>query len=210
MRLPICSTLVGVLGCAVVHGVSGQPAKPSAPTAWGLFSVRYDTHSSDFIYAVYGYGRSFAMVGALQNPRSGFTELLGAVGRNFTIRDGQTQSVALGAARTDNRWYTQLYYLPDVRIGALDVRATSEWDVPVSRGGMLQFGLSPLSATVPAVRSLAAGLSLDLGASQGDRTTAAIGPELRLALPNAVLGTDVQRMLNSNAGRVRLFFTTQF
>src|SRR4051812_14916279 len=71
---------------ACVTPRAGAQSSPER-TPWGLFSARYDTHTSDFIYALYGYGRSFAMVGTLQNPRSGWTELVGAFGHTFTFGD---------------------------------------------------------------------------------------------------------------------------
>src|SRR3954468_11020013 len=83
---------------------------PSAP--WGLFSVRYDTRTSDFIYAGYGYGNTFAMVGLLDNPRSGYSELLGGLGRRFSIANGPTQFAAIAAAHATEGWYAQLYFLP--------------------------------------------------------------------------------------------------
>jgi hypothetical protein len=183
---------------------------PATRAPWGLFSARFDTRTSDFVYAVYGYGRSFAMVGTLQNPRSGWTELVGAVGRTFAIGGGPTHSIATGVARASDGWYGQLYYVPTVGAGPLRVRATAEWDVPLSKRGATQFALSPLSVTVPVVRFVETGMSMDLGAEKGSRTTVAIGPELRVAIPGAAIGSDIQRLTDGSASRVRLFFTTQF
>jgi hypothetical protein len=199
--------VVSVLALTAPSVARSQEAE-AAP--WALFSVRYDTRTSDFIYAAYGYGHAFAMVGALQNPRSGYTELLGAVGSTFAIRDGPTQSVAIGAARASDSWYAQLYYLPSLHRGPVWIRATSELYLPLSRTGTLQFSVSPLSATVPIFSSLDGGVAMDVSASRGARTSSAIGPELRLTLPKAVLGTDIQKVLNERATRFRIFFTTTF
>src|SRR5919202_356829 len=146
--------VVSVLALTAPSVARSQEAE-AAP--WALFSVRYDTRTSDFIYAAYGYGHAFAMVGALQNPRSGYTELLGAVGSNFTIGCGPTQTVAIGAARASDSWYAQLYYLPSVHRGPVWLRMTSELYLPLSRSGTRQFAVSPLSATVPVVGFLDAG-----------------------------------------------------
>lgn len=178
--------------------------------SWGLFSARYDTYTSDFIYAVYGYGRSFAMVGTLQNPRSGWTELVGAIGRGFTLGDGPSQSVAAGVARAQDRWYAQVYFVPAVPIGRAWLRATAEFDLPMSHGGTTQFAFSPLSLTVPTVRFLEIGMGMDLDAADRARTTAAVGPEVRVTIPGAVIGADLQRMAEGSTSRFRLFFTTQF
>ena len=199
--------VVSVLALTAPSVARSQEAE-AAP--WALFSVRYDTRTSDFIYAAYGYGHAFAMVGALQNPRSGYTELLGAVGSTFAIGSGPTQSVAIGAARASDSWYAQLYYLPSLHRGPVWIRATSELYLPLSRTGTLQFSVSPLSTTVPIFSSVDGGVAMDVSASRGARTSIAIGPELRLALPKAVLGTDIQKVLNERATRLRIFFTTTF
>jgi hypothetical protein len=199
--------VASVLALTAPSVVRSQEAEAAS---WALFSVRYDTRTSDFIYAAYGYGHAFAMVGALQNPRSGYTELLGAVGSTFAIGDGPTQSVAIGAAHASDSWYAQLYYLPSLRRGPVWIRATSELYLPLSRTGTLQFSVSPLSATVPIFSSVDGGVAMDVSASRGARTSIAIGPELRLALPKAVLGTDIQKVLNERATRLRIFFTTTF
>lgn len=198
----------GALLLASAASTQAQAAPERAP--WGLFSARYDTHTSDFIYALYGYGQTFAMVGTLQNPRSGWTELVGAVGRTFTVRGGPAHSVAAGVARAGKEWYAQLYYVPTVRAGPAWLRATAEWDFPIATEGTTQFALSPLSLTIPTLRFVETGLSMDLAAAHGARTSVAVGPEIRVALPAATIGTDLQRMTDGSTSRLRLFFLTQF
>ena len=82
-------------------------AQAASPAPWALFSARFDTHTSDFIYSVYGYGNGFGMVGVLYNPRSTFNELLVGGGRKFQV-SGLTQFTAVAAAREDGLWYAQL------------------------------------------------------------------------------------------------------
>jgi len=201
----------GILALALLLGVPSLAAgQGAAPAAFGLFNVRYDTRTSDFIYAAYGYGTTFAMVGVLQNPRSGYTELLGGVGRMYAAGDRYSHAIAVAAARASDAWYAQLYYLPSIHAGRTWIRATSEWYIPVDRAGTLQFAFSPLSATVPVARFVEVGLAMDLAAQRGDKTGGGIGPELRIKLPRAVLGADAQRMATANASRARLFFTTSF
>jgi hypothetical protein len=204
-HLRITSALLVAL--AVPSIASGQTA---GPAPWGLFTARYDTRTSDFIYAVYGYGNSFGMVAVLHNPRSGYSEVLGAVGRNFRMGGGPTQSVAVGASHATEAWYAQLYYLPSLHRGPLWVRVTSELYLPLERAGTVQFSLSPLAATIGVSRSVEAGLSADLSAAQGAALSTAAGPEVRVALPKAVLGTDLQKMLGGPGGRFRVFFLTSF
>ena len=177
---------------------------------WSLFSVRYDTRTSDFIYSAYGYGRVFGMVAALDNPRSGYTELIGAVGTTFPVQHGRTQFAAVGVARATDAWYAQLYYLPSLRVGVTTLRATSEMYLPLERAGSVQFALSPLSVTIPVTHAIEAGVATDIAASEGTKTSTGIGPELRLTLPHATLGTDVEQVLEAHSTRFRLFFVTSF
>jgi hypothetical protein len=181
----------------------------SAP--WSILSIRYDTRTSDFIYAVYGYGRVFAMAAVLDNPRSGYTEVLGGLGTRFSVGGGPTQFTAGAVARVGDAWYAQLYYLPTLHTGPVTTRATAEAYIPISGPGTVsQFALSPISATVAASKRLEAGVGMDLAAASQDRTSTAIGPELRLALPNATLILDAQHALDRAASRLRLSFLAAF
>jgi hypothetical protein len=183
----------------------------SAPRAtWGLFSVRYDTRTSNFIYSGYGYGDSFAMVGLLDNPRSGYTELLGGLGRRFSIAGGSTQFAALAAARATDGWYGQIYFLPTLHRGAAWVRATSEAYVPLTNSGTPQFALSPIAATLTVNARLEAGLSTDWAIARDATPTTAVGPQVRLSLPNATLSVDAQRFLGASASRLRISFLAAF
>lgn len=188
------------------RGASSQAA-PREP--WALFSARYDTRTSDFIYAVYGYGDSFGMVAVLHNPRSNYSEVLGGLGRNFHL-DGQTQSVALAVSRASDAWYGQLYYLPAIHGQHLWLRATTELYVPLEKGGTVQFAFSPLSATVGLARGVEVGAATDLAIAAGAPSSIAAGPEIRVNIPKAVLGVDVQRGLNAPDSRLRVFFLSSF
>jgi hypothetical protein len=204
----------GMLIAGLVAGFSpnlrAQTANAAQPAAWSLFTVRYDTRTSDFIYALYGYGSTFAMVGALHNPRTNWSELLGAVGRTFSAANGGSYAVAAGVAQTPGQWYAQLYYVPHLRVGPVALHATTEWDVPLNDAGVMQFAFSPLAITIPTAHALEIGLAMDLAATRGDRSAVALGPELRATLPHAVLGIDAEQFATERGGRFRVFFTTQF
>jgi len=199
----------GIVLCLLLMFPAVEARAQAKAAPWALFTARYDTRTSDFIYALYGYGSTFGMVGALHNPRTDWSEVLGAVGRIFTDAAGNSHTVATGVAQTARLWYGQVYYAPSVRVGFANVRATAELDYPISRGGVTQFALSPISGTIRSVGSVELGLAMDLSAARGDRPAVAIGPELRLPLPRATLGVDAERMTNGTGDRVRVFFMTQ-
>jgi len=197
---------------ALLIGAAPRVARAQAAparTPWSVFSARFDTHTSDFIYSVYGYGSEFGMVGVLYNPRSTFNELLVGGGHRLSLA-GQTQLVAVAAAREDGLWYSQLYILPTVRVGHVWLRATSELDAPISSGGTLQYSLSPVSATVPVAGWLEVGAGADMGMARGSRTELDVGPEFRIALPSATLTVDGQRGLDATRNRLRIGFVAAF
>lgn len=190
-------------------GLAAQSGAGEAPSPWGLFSARYDTRTSDFIYAVYGYGSSFGMVAVLHNPRTDYSEVLGGIGRNFSMA-GQSQAFALAVSHATEAWYAQLYYLPAIRRGAVAVRATTELYLPLERAGTTQFAFSPLSATVGVSRLVEAGIATDFSAAERSASSVATGPEIRVTIPKATLGADLQRTLGAPGSRLRVFFLTSF
>lgn len=200
------AALVFLAALLCSRGATGQ-APSAAP--WGLFSARYDTRTSDFIYAVYGYGPTFGMVAVLHNPRTDYSEVLGGIGRNFAMA-GQTQAVALAVSHASEAWYAQLYYLPSLHRGDLSLRATTELYVPLERGGTTQFAFSPVSMTVGVWRSVEAGLAADVGIQQGSASSVGAGPEIRVAIPKATIGVDLQHIMGGSSSRLRLFFLTSF
>lgn len=199
--------LVGaLLACLAPRAARAQA---TSPAPWSLFSARFDTHTSDFIYSVYGYGSGFGMVGVLYNPRSTFNELLAGGGRKFQV-SGLSQFVAVAAAREDGLWYTQLYILATVHAGPLWIRATSELDAPISAGGALQYSLSPVSATIPVGGWFEAGIGADIAMARESKTEFDLGPDFRFGLPHATLTVDAQSGLDAKRSRLRLGFVAAF
>ncbi|MDB4878803.1 MAG: hypothetical protein JWL60_249 [Gemmatimonadetes bacterium] len=196
-----------LLTLAAPHSAPAQ----DRPAAWGFVNARYDTRTSSFLYSGYGHGPLFAFAGVLANPRSGYTEVLGGAGATFDAGSGSSHMVALAAARATEAWYAQLYYLPTVRAGILTARATTQLYIPLEGAGVRQLAITPLSVTMPVARRLEAGLATEVAAAQGAATYLGIGPELRLAIPRATLGTDLFLEVTEGRGlRWRTFFSTAF
>jgi hypothetical protein len=205
LRTALLASLLSVL--LPIHARS-QGAPTTAP--WGLYSIRYDTRTSNFIYAGYGYGDTFGMVAVLHNPRSGYSEHLGGIGRRFTFANGPTQFAALAVAKATEGWYGQLYLLPTLHRGNTWVRATSESYVPLSSSGTPQFALSPIAATFAVNARFEAGVSTDWAIARDAGPTTAVGPQIRLAVPSATLSLDAQRVIGSKASRLRVSFLAAF
>lgn len=193
-----------VLTVVLAASAEGQAAAP----VWGFFNARWDSQTSSFIYAGYGYGRLFGFGGVLANPRSGYTEVVGGAGATFG--GGKFSSlVGLAGAKATEAWYAQLYYLPTVMIGPATLRATLEWYFPLEDAGIRQFAITPVSVTVPMGRRLEGGVAGELAAAQGFASSVWVGPELRLRIPRATIGVNAFAGLGE-AGRGRAFFNTSF
>ena len=187
----------------------GQRDASGREDAWGFVIARYDTRSSASIYTGYGWRHLFAMGAVLNNPRSGDAELLGGVGAVFRTGANAEHWLALATLRSGADSFTQVYWLPTVRMGAVTTRAQVKWSIPANGGGPQKFTLSPMSLTLSR-RSLAGGLAVEMATANGTRTSIGTGPEFRLKLPGAVLGVDALHDVSGNGSRLRLFFTSVF
>jgi hypothetical protein len=184
-------------------------AQTSAGT-WGFVNAQYNTRSSSYIYTGYGWHGAFAMAGVVNNPRSGYAELLGGVGGVFKTGADAEHWLAFATTRTGAVSFAQIYWLPKVRIGAVTSRATVKWRVPYAAGQPQKLSVSPLSMMLPFGRRLAGGVAMELTAAERARTTVGAGPELRFRLPGAALGIDALRDVTGNGSSVRLFFASMF
>ena len=209
----IRSTYIPLLTGAILtlhaSAALGQPSVGGKEDAWGFVTARYDTRSSASIYTGYGWRHVFAMGAVLNNPRSGDAELLGGVGAVFRTGANAEHWLALATLRSGADSFTQLYWLPTVRMGAVTTRAQVKWSVPDNGGGPQKLTISPISLTLPR-RSLAGGLAVEMATAKGTRTSIGTGPELRLKLPGAVFGADALHDVPGNGTRLRLFFASMF
>lgn len=182
----------------------------SSAGTWGFVNARYDTRSSAYIYTGYGWRGAFAMAGAVNNPRTGYAELLGGVGAVFKTGADAEHWLAFATAGTGAVSFAQIYWLPKVRIGAVTSRATVKWRIPYSGSEVQKLTISPLSMTAPLGRRLDGGGAVELAATEGARTSVGTGPELRLRLPGASIGMNALRDVRGNSSGMRLFFASMF
>lgn len=177
--------------------------------AWSLVNVRYDTRTSDAVYTAYGWKHLFALFGALDNPRSKYTELVAGIGGRFADGGRSSQYVALAASRAPESWYAQLSFHTTMSAGVLTTHANTLAYLPLSRAGAGQLHVN-VSSVVALGRAVAAGPVADVAADRGARTSLGFGPELRIALPSATLGVDAYRQIDVKASRVRVFLGAAF
>ena len=182
----------------------------SSAGTWGFVSARYDTRSSAYIYTGYGWRRGFAMAGVVNNPRTGYAELVGGVGAVVNTGPDAEHWLAVATAGAGALSFAQIYWLPKVRTGAVTSRATVKWRIPYRGAEPQKLSVSPLSMTVPLGGRLAGGVAMEVAAAEGAHTDIGTGLELRLALPGAALGANALRDVNGKGSGVRLFFASMF
>lgn len=199
-----------LLATCLLVPLRAAPAQSAVDPTWGFISARYSSATADFIFAGYGHGPVFGMVGMVNNPRSGYTEVLGGVGARFPLGAAPSHAVALAASRATESWYTQLYYLPTVTLGRIAAEATLQLYMPAGSGGVRQFGINPLSVLTPVVGDFAAGASYQLGTEEHAGPRHAAGPALRVTIPKGALTLDLLRGLRDFNDEARVSFRAFF
>ena len=182
----------------------------SSAGTWGFVNAQYDTRSSAYIYTGYGWRRAFAMAGVVNNPRTGYAELVGGVGAVLKTGADAEHWLAVATAGAGDLSAAQIYWLPKVRTGAVTSRATIKWKIPYRGTQPQKLSVSPLSMTMPLGGRLAGGVAMEVAATEGARTDIGTGLELRLKLPGAAVGVDALRDVNGKGSGVRLSFASMF
>lgn len=107
--------------------------------------------------------------------------MLGGVGRRVG-REPVGAIIAVAASLAPDAWYAQVYLFPTLSLGRMTVSGTAVWYEPLEAGGVRQFYLNPLTATVPVGRHVEAGVSDVLAVQAGAPANNMAGPTLRLRL----------------------------
>ena len=197
------------IGAMVTLHASAAHGQSRAGT-WGFVNARYDTRASAYIYTGYGWRGVFGMAGVVNNPHTGYSELVGGAGVVFKTGPDAEHWVAFATAGAGSRAFAQIYWLPKVRAGAATYRATVKWKIPYDGSEPQKLSVSPLSMTVPLGGRLAGGVAMDVAAAEGARANIGAGPEVRLTLPGAALGLNVLGDVTGKASGVRLSFASAF
>ncbi len=210
MTKSISLTSRAVAMLALLGGAPKPAVAQERSTTWGFVSARYDTRSSDYIYSGYGWRRGFGLAGVLHNPRTGDAEIVAGLGATFMPWKGSEHWLAFAVAHASEGRIAKVYWLPTIRTGVVTSRATVTWATPLNDNGVSRLSISPLSITAPFSRRVAAGVAVDVSAKEGARSSAGVGPELRIKLPGAGVGVDVLRDVTSAGWRLRVFFASAF
>jgi hypothetical protein len=166
--------------------------------------ARYATSSASNLYAAYGFGKAGIVFGMVENPRSGYRELvMGALSR-LTWR-GQALTVAVAAADASDGTYLQTYLVPSLARGSVSLSGTIEWYQPLG-SGTRQLDVNPVTILIRLGPRLSAGAFYALGFAEGAAPRQRAGPALQVALPPGALKLEVVRNVSHSANEVRVVF----
>jgi len=123
-------------------------AQDSAYTPHGFISTRYDSWTSSNIYIGYRVGPVTPMAALVSNPRTGYREHILGVVKNVTFTSQVNFTFAVAGAKAIDAWYGQLYILPSITVGPVEVNGTFEQYIPMEESGASQYGFNPANLFV--------------------------------------------------------------
>lgn len=199
----------------IAFALGGQPlaAQDTTPSPHGFIATRYDTHTSSNIFVGYSLGPVTPMVALVQNPRSTYREsILGLV--RFT-RPGHhlalTYAIA-GAHVTDSdrSWYAQLYLLPTLTAGSVEVSGTFEGYLPLDSKGVGQFALNPGNVFIRLAPRWKVGAVTVLSTQSNAPYSLGAGPSLQFGVPHGSITLDVVANVTRWDTEERVSFFTSY
>jgi hypothetical protein len=198
--------MAGVVAAAMVFASgAGRAQVLDHPHANFLF-FRFASHTSLALYASYGDGNTLLVAGMIQNPRSGYHEIDGAIGRVVNVGASFSNVVAVGVVSASDSWYAPLYWLPVYTVGRLHLNGSLEYYEPLQHQGARQLDVNPLTAMVRTVGSLQVGAAYLLYTQVASVPTHEWGPAARLPVPNGTVQLEWLLRPRSGATDLRLTF----
>ena len=198
--------VAGVVAAVVaLAGRGGRAQVLDHPHANFLF-FRFASHTSLALYASYGDGSTLLVAGMIQNPRSGYHEIDGAIGRVVNIGSHFSNVVAVGVVSASDSWYAPLYWLPSYTAGRLHVNGSLEFYQPLQHQGTRQLDVNPLTVMLRAVGPLQVGGAYLLYTQVASIPTHEWGPAARLPIPNGTVQLEWLLRPRSGATDLRLTF----
>jgi hypothetical protein len=210
-RLRLAAGTLAAIAALVLVDAAAAPgahaqAEPAGPPVWGFVSARYSTGTAGFLFGGYGYGPAFAMVGMVNNPRSGYTEFLGGAGGRFVTGPRVSHAVAFAASHATEAWYAQIYWLPTLAFGSMTVEATVQASAPLEDAGDAQLAINPLTVHLRLAPRVSIGPVAQVALQDGIGPAYAAGAGVRLTVPAGAVTVDLLRGIRAFDHEVRISF----
>ncbi len=185
------------LACAALfalahHGapLAAQDVAARSEAGPGYLEFRFATESSIALYAGYSAGPFLIVAGMLQNPRTDYEEILGGIVMTAFANDRAELLVAPAVAWSNTGWYAQGYLLPAVWFGPIELSGTLQFGLPLEDEGYRNAYVSPLNVWLDALPFVDVGVAWYAAFEEGFGSFHAVGPALRLPIPNGALSVD--------------------
>ena len=191
-----------------LSAAGGRAAGQRAESSFGpnFLSFRYASRTSLSLYAAYGEGNLLLFAGMVQNPRTAYRETAAGLGLNVRLGNGASAVVATAVASAIDSWYAQVYILPDLTAGRLNVNGMLELYQPLERAGARQLDRSPWSAFWRLSDRLQVGAAYLLYTQVGAPPPRKAGPTVRVTVPHGNLTAAFFDRIGERKTEVRLTF----
>lgn len=203
-------TFVRSLFLALTLLAAAAPRSHAQGAGPSFLIFRYASQSSLGMYSGYSAGRAIVVVGMLHNPRSAYREIMGAVGTRVAASNGNGVMIAPGIAYTNTGWYSQLYFVPDVRVGRLAISGTLQLAEPLSARGARAAYISPGNALFNVGGGIAVGAAYYGGIERGSLPSHGAGAAIQRAVPHGSITLELVKGVVVASDEVRLTLRSSF
>lgn len=180
--------IAGAVALAAPAAAQQETARSEAGP--GYLEFRFATESAIALYAGYTAGPVLLVVGMLQNPRSDYEEILGGAVVTVFADDRAELLVAPAIAWSNTGWYAQGYFLPALWLGPLELSGTFQFGLPFEERGYRNAYVSPLNVWLRALQYVDIGAAWYAAFEEGFGSFHALGPALRVPIPNGAISVD--------------------
>ncbi len=192
---------------------NAQEAKPVRTETGSFLFARYASRGASVLYAGYGMGWGGVFFGVVDNPKTGYNELIAGVNtRRVWQRPKSQRSLLVGLAAADisDGDYAQLYVIPSYSRGRFSATGTLELYQPLDHRGTKQGELNPVQAFWRVHPKWSVGASSVIGFGDGFKPYARGGPALKLDVPRGEIAVEYLWNIERNYEQLRVGFQASF
>jgi hypothetical protein len=197
---------------------AGASVSTAAPN---FLFTRYGTRNASVLYAGFGLGRVGMFFGIVDNPRSGYEELIAGVNTQWSrSTPGASRSLLLGlaATRASDGDYAQIYIIPSYGRGRFSATGTLELYQPIDgafggafeEGGVQQAELNPLQIFWRLDERWSVGTAYVLSISEGAQPKDRGGPAVQVAVPRGTVTVEYLAGLRRAKDELRISLQVGF
>lgn len=213
MTSRIAVVIAGLIAASPAHAQEATREPSLEIEAQSFVYARYATRSASSLFAAYGLGAAGAFFGMVENPRSGYHELIGGLFSRLASRQADLRlelNLGLAFADTSDAMYVQTYLTPSISLGRFSVGAALEWYEPLESAGVRQIDMNPLTALVRLAPHVSAGAIYAAGYTDGESLRHRAGPALQLDALSGALKLEIVRNVARSADEVRVAFVASY